>query len=520
MKKPAGAAATSSGARKPGVAAGKAAAPAAVAAAAGSTKQRGWAPPLKPATYLPGSVALKELKSSETSTVTAEENIKRRDVIRDLFHKVLGQTPTAAHNLSAPRVATSTTLDRSGAAADLAVIARDVTGVRFLLKDCGLYEQTLKLLFPTGIESVIKDMPMDSIMNNNSDAANNTTNNNSDEVLPPSGIKPSRSAISLTSMDDATTGSGSIGFIADDTTTVISDSRRGKTTPAEAREGCYLLIRALCEIVVGKSSTTTSSPVEPYVVGALLASALDECGSGNGAVRQAAQDCALAICQIANPWSFPSILRPLLLQTLLNTTEWRIKAAALECFEHCAKTKSAVVQKLIPKLLPPMVSQVWDTKPQVSKAAKSALLAVCMTNANPDVKKTIPAVVNAICKPSETNKAMSELMGTTFVVPVDASTLAILCPVLARALKEKLAIHKRSACLVISNMSKLVERPEAVAPFGSLLVPELQKVCDNVQFEEIREEGLKALANLSKALGDSFKVTEEAEQKRIQQQQQ
>ena len=134
-------------------------------------------------------------------------------------------------------------------------------------------------------------------------------------------------------------------------------------------------------------------------------------------------------------------------------------------------------------------------------------MSICETNTNPDVKKAIPAVVNAICKPAETNKAVSELMGTTFVVPVDAPTLAILCPILARALKEKLAIHKRAACVVISNMSKLVETPDAVAPFGSLLVPELHKVSKNVQFQEIRDEALKALDNLTKALDASQGTT-------------
>mmetsp|Transcript_9178 Transcript_9178/g.21023 ORF Transcript_9178/g.21023 Transcript_9178/m.21023 type:complete len:208 (+) Transcript_9178:1-624(+) len=96
-------------------------------------------------------------------------------------------------------------------------------------------------------------------------------------------------------------------------------------------------------------------------------------------------------------------------------------------------------------------------------------------------------------------------MSTTFVVTVDAPTLSIICPVLSRALKEKLAIHKRAACIVVNNMSKLVGTPDDVAPFGPLLVPELKKVASNVQFEEIRDEALKALASLTKALGDSYK---------------
>eukprot|EP00522_Entomoneis_paludosa_P013874 CAMPEP_0172447834 /NCGR_PEP_ID=MMETSP1065-20121228/7024_1 /TAXON_ID=265537 /ORGANISM="Amphiprora paludosa, Strain CCMP125" /LENGTH=575 /DNA_ID=CAMNT_0013199205 /DNA_START=111 /DNA_END=1838 /DNA_ORIENTATION=+ len=445
--------------------------------------KRGAAPPLKAAKFAPGSAALEELK--------AQDGTARRETIGNLFQNVLGETAAPALSLSTPHAA-STTRDRSGAAADLATVAKQVTGLRFVLKDCGIYDEMQKILFPNGIDAVVKPNLIEEDQDN-------------EEVNV--GLKPSRSAVSLTSlgtMDDATTVSGQ------------SDSKRGKTTPANAREGCLLLVRALCEIV-------GSPQVEPYVVGGFLAAALDECASNNSAIRQAASDTALSIIHVANPWAVFSILRPLLLQTLQSSTEWRVKEASLECLQQCAITKPAAIHKLVPKLLPPLTSQVWDTKAQVSKMARSALLAVCQTNTNADVKKTIPAVVNAICKPSDTNKAISELMGTTFVVPVDAPTLAILCPVLARGLKEKLAIHKRAACLVISNMSKLVERPEAVAPFGSLLVPELQKVCQNVQFQEIRDEALKALSGLTKALGDSYKVSEdktaedamEAEKKRV-----
>jgi elongation factor 3 len=297
----------------------------------------------------------------------------------------------------------------------------------------------------------------------------------------------------------------------DDTTASImtmnsggTDSRRGKTTPASAREGCLLLIRALCERL-GKKA-------EPYVVGGFLAAALDECGSSSSTVRQAAEDAAVALVKIANPWAFPRLIFPLLVKAL-QSTEWRVKFNALERLSQCATTAPKQVCHFLPKLIPIITNQVWDTKAQVTKAAASALLAVCETNENPDISPAIPAVVNAIYKPSTTNAAVQELMGTTFVASVDASTLSILCPVLARALKEKLAINKRAACIVISNMSRLVDSPQAVAPFGPLLVPELKKVATNVQFEEIRDAALSALGNLTKALGDSYNSQEDAEQK-------
>jgi len=161
------------------------------------------------------------------------------------------------------------------------------------------------------------------------------------------------------------------------------------------------------------------------------------------------------------------------------------------------------ISVLLPKILPKITPMVWDTKTQVSKCASKTILECCKTNLNPDVKPAIPEVVKAICKPSETVRAIEKLMHTTFVASVDASTLSIICPVLSRGLKEKLTNNKRMSSIVIENMSKLVDSPTAVAPFGSLLVPELKKVCENVQFEEIRDVAIAALKTLTKALGHS-----------------
>jgi hypothetical protein len=313
---------------------------------------------------------------------------------------------------------------------------------------------------------------------------------------PTGGLRPSASSVSLASMD-----------IDDDITAASSfsggtDTKRGKTTPPNAREGSLLIIRAFCQIV-GKAA-------EPYIVGGFLAAALDECGSSASAVREAAEDTAKALVNIASPWAFARLTCPLIVHCL-NSTEWRVKATALERLAQCATTCPDQVNYALPDLIPIVTGQVWDTKAQVTKAANATLLAICKTCKNPDIAPAIPAVVQAIAKPSDTNKAVEELMATTFVAAVDSSTLAILCPVLARALKEKMALHKRAACLVISNMSRLVENPEAVAPFGPLLVPELKKVAENVQFDEIRDEALKALANLTKALGDAYNPDESAQ---------
>jgi len=430
--------------------------------AKGAVQRRGSvAPPLKPA-FLTSAQVIADLKAAEI------EDQKQK--INDLLITALGAGILV--DKSRPHAA-SNTVERSAAAADVAIAAKEL-GLVFVLKKCGVIDEMQRMLFPQGDVNAIL------YRGNDEDKESGT-------------LKPSTSATSLVSMDDTTVTS---------MTSNGTDANRGKTTPPNAREGCLLLIRALCELV--------GRPAEPYIVGAFLAAALDECGSNSSSIRGVAEDTTLALIKLAHPWAFPTILCPLLLQSL-KSPEWRVKHNALERLEQCAATAPLQVNRLLPKLIPELTKQVWDTKTQVSKAAGATLLAVCMTGKNPDVAASIPAVVKAICKPSETNKAVTELMGTTFVVPVDAATLSILCPVLSRALKEKLAIHKRSACIVISNMSRLVENAAAVAPFGPLLVPELRKCASNVQFEEIRDEALKALANLTKALGESYMAAHDAE---------
>jgi hypothetical protein len=427
-------------------------------AAKGAVSPRGSvAPKLVPST-LGSADAIGKLKESPEVT--------RREKVIDMLHRALGDDTLV--DKSKPHTA-STTKDRAGAAADVATAAKEL-GLQFVFKKCGVLDELQRMLFPDGVDKLY------------------TTTSN-----PTGGLRPSASSVSLASLDiddDITAASSFSG---------ATDTKRGKSTPPNAREGALLIIRAFCQIV-GK-------PAEPYIVGGFLAAALDECGSSTSAVREAAEDTAKALVSIASPWAFARLTCPLIVHSL-NSTEWRVKATALERLAQCATTCPDQVNYALPDLIPIVTGQVWDTKAQVTKAANTALLSICKTCKNPDIAPAIPAVVQAIAKPSDTNKAVEELMATTFVATVDSSTLAILCPVLARALKEKMALHKRAACLVISNMSRLVENPEAVAPFGPLLVPELKKVAENVQFDEIRDEALKALANLTKALGDAYNSEE------------
>jgi len=261
--------------------------------------------------------------------------------------------------------------------------------------------------------------------------------------------------------------------------------------PVEAREGALLVIRCLCEIV-GRAA-------EPYVV-PFLGSVLSECRSSHSSLRDCAARTCRDIVDLAHPLATAPILVPILFRSMVHSN-WRVKQNALETLSRLSITAPAQISSMLPLIIPNVTKQIWDTKPQVTKAASDCLKAIFDTNLNPDVAPAVPRLVDAIVRPTETHKAVDELLSTTFVAKVDASTLAIICPILSRALKDKLASKKRAVCIVIENMSRLVESPEAVAPFGPLLVPDLKKVVEEVQFEDIRDVALAALHTLTRALG-------------------
>lgn len=430
--------------------------------------RRSLAPKTRPATLVrPEQIS--ELKGLDGAALSER--------VSGLVHRALGMRSPFADGIAKPHTA-STTADRSGAAADLAVACREL-GVVQVLKTMGALAEVESMLLPEGIGAVFA----------------NSGGTGGMKRIASTASMGSLGALSGAEDTGAGTGTGTgdttASLASGGSFTGVTDSKRGKSTPPDGREGALLVLRALCEIV-GRAS-------EPFVV-PFLAAAVDESSSSSGSVREAAEDTASAIVTLANPLAVPGVICPVLFEAL-KSPEWRVKVNALERLAQCSTTAPRQIGSLLPRIVPVLSSEVWDTKAQVTKASKDALLACCRTNANPDVAPAIPAVVNAICKPADTMKAVDELKGTTFVAPVDGSTLSILCPILSRGLKEKAALSKRSCCVVIENMCRLVDSPSSAAPFGPLLVPELKKVAENVAFEDIRDAALAALKALTKALG-------------------
>lgn len=260
--------------------------------------------------------------------------------IEELVSHCFGQRNPFHDGIKKPHTA-STSRDRGGYAADIAVACKEL-GVVVVLKRYNVLRKIEATLLPEGICNTFK----------NADA--------------PSSMKRIVSAASLSSMNsNNSVGTNSITG----TGTEFSGSTnqiRGKPSHI-AREGALLVLRALCDIV--------GQPSEPFVV-PLLAACLDESRSTNGTVRDAAEDTSKAIIKLANPLAAQTLLCPVLFAAL-SSPEWRVKQNALDRLAQLAQASAAQIAPLLPEIIPKVSAQVWDTKPQVTKAASSCLLMAC-----------------------------------------------------------------------------------------------------------------------------------------------
>lgn len=67
-------------------------------------------------------------------------------------------------------------------------------------------------------------------------------------------------------------------------------------------------------------------------------------------------------------------------------------------------------------------------------------------------------------------------MQTTFINTVDAPSLALVVPIVHRALRERSAETKKKAAQIVGNMCSLVTEPKDMIPYIGLLLPEVKKV--------------------------------------------
>lgn len=228
---------------------------------------------------------------------------------------------------------------------------------------------------------------------------------------------------------------------------------------------------------------------------ALFPTVLSAVGDKITAVKNAATTAALAIVEGVNGNAVKAVL-PHITYSLRNAQKWPEKMCALQCIEVLCKNAPAQTSYRVPDLIPVVSESMWDTKPEIKKAAYGTMEKVCALIVNKDIEKFIPELIKCIAKPENVPETVHLLGATTFVTDVHEPTLAIMVPLLERGLVERETAIKRKSAVIVDNMCKLVEDPQIVAPFLPKMMPSLTKNYDTMADPEAREKTKQALETL------------------------
>ncbi|QRV96485.1 ABC transporter [Ceratobasidium sp. AG-Ba] len=225
-------------------------------------------------------------------------------------------------------------------------------------------------------------------------------------------------------------------------------------------------------------------------------------------VRLAATSAVRAIIGLFPPEATKVVLKELLGVISGDGGKWKTKVGALDMVRRWVEEKSKRAERAeyiaaeLGDILPSVENAMHDTKAEVSNAAKKCATALCGAVPNPDLEKHIPALVQAMASPTEVPATIKAMSNTTFVAEVTAPSLAVLVPLLARALNDRSPETLRRASIVTTNIVKLVRDPAVAAQYLGPLSDAVNKVATGAAFPEVRAFAKEAATVLKAAGGD------------------
>ncbi|KAH8993307.1 P-loop containing nucleoside triphosphate hydrolase protein [Lactarius hatsudake] len=214
-------------------------------------------------------------------------------------------------------------------------------------------------------------------------------------------------------------------------------------------------------------------------------------------VRQAAAGATKAILKLFPPESTHLVFKTL--EGIIENGKWRTKAAALDAMRTFVSGAEEAVATELAAILPPVTAAMHDTKNEVTSAAVKCATALCTTLANADLAPHIPILVKCMSDPTSVPLCIKSLSNTTFVAEVTAPALAVLVPLLTRALNDRSMEVQRRTVVVIDNLVKLVRDPVVAATYLGPLVIGVNKIAEGAAFPEVRAFAEGALNTLQKA---------------------
>ena len=247
---------------------------------------------------------------------------------------------------------------------------------------------------------------------------------------------------------------------------------------------------------------------QPFLHAEVLPLLFTLCSDKVKDVQSAAADCLETYSKAINPYSV-QLLLPHIYKAFGIKEKWTTRVAALNFIAQLTETAPTQLSVCLPEIVPLISEPMTDSKKETKQAGHDAFCKVCKIVGNRDIEPFVEVLADTIARPENTPECVHKLGATTFVQQVEAPTLAIMTPLLAKGLAHQQAVAiKRLACKITDNMCKLVEDPQDAFLFLPKLAPGVNKVFEEVADPECRQVAGKAVEILnhlkkeSEALGE------------------
>ncbi|KAJ3202384.1 hypothetical protein HDU67_000604 [Dinochytrium kinnereticum] len=228
-------------------------------------------------------------------------------------------------------------------------------------------------------------------------------------------------------------------------------------------------------------------------------------------VRDAAWITLTEFIRLPSPKAIGPHILPFLYEHGLDSSKkWQTRSGTLTLISSLSKRAPDEIGECLVDLIPRISECVDDTRKEVSEEAFTTMTDICSVVGNADLKPKIPILVDCISHPTHVPDCIQKLSATTFVAEVNGPALAILVPILVRALNERSMLVQRQTVIIIDNLCKLVRDPYEAGQFLPQLLPGLDKIIEMAAFPEVRALATAAKNTLLKAGGGLSSSTEVA----------
>lgn len=257
------------------------------------------------------------------------------------------------------------------------------------------------------------------------------------------------------------------------------------------KEGALFALEMLCQ-KLGRL-------FEPYVVH-ILPHLLLCFGDTSQYVRTAADVTAKLIMSKLSAHGVKLVL-PALLEAL-QEENWRTKAGSVELLGTMAFCSPKQLSSCLPSIVPKLIEVLSDSHMKVQAAGVESLGVIGSVIRNPEIQAIVPVLLQALQDPSnKTSLCLQTLLDTKFVHFIDAPSLALIMPVVQRALMDRSTETRKMAAQIIGNMYSLTDQKD-LAPYVSSILPGLKaSLIDPVP--EVRSVSARALGAMVRGMGES-----------------